>query len=112
MQPRAMQHDPKIVYLDAQQLADLFALQTIYFAQRESTGGALRQRGKTFVENFPEVAALDQLGGRCVPFIRRIVVVPVTLPRLRTFEELAMVRAFFILFAERSFTHGAAKMID
>jgi hypothetical protein len=41
MQPRTMQHDPKIIHFNAQDLADLFTLKTVNLAQRESTGGAL-----------------------------------------------------------------------
>jgi hypothetical protein len=41
MQSRAVQHHPKIVYFNAQDLADLFTLKTVNLAQRESAGGAL-----------------------------------------------------------------------
>ena len=47
---------------------------------RKSAGGALRQRRETVVKYFPEVVALDQFGGRRMPFSRRVIVVPMTLP--------------------------------
>src|ERR1051326_4260103 len=81
MQPSAVQHNPEIVYFNAQDLADLFALQTVDFTQRKSTGNALRQGREAIVKYFPEVAALDQLRRCCVPFIWRVIVVPMTLPR-------------------------------
>src|SRR5690349_4656910 len=112
MQPCAVQHDPEVVYSNAQDLADLFTFKTVHFAQRESTGSALRQRRKTVVEYFPEVAALDQFRRRCMPFIGRVVVVPMALPRFRPFEELAVLGTFIRLFAERSLTHSTAKMIN
>lgn len=68
-----MKHNPEIVCFDAQNLADLFAFETVDFAQGESTSGALRQRRETVVEYFPEVVAFDQLRWRCMPLIRRVI---------------------------------------
>src|SRR5215467_4757765 len=112
MQSSAMKHNPKVVHFYAQNLADLFTLETVNLAQRESTGGALRQRRETLVEYFPEVVALDQFRRRCVPLIGRVIRIPVTLPRPRSFEELAVLGAFVRFFAERSLSDSAPKMID
>src|ERR1051325_6538619 len=112
MQSSAVQHNPKVVYFNTQNLADLFALQTIDFTQRESTSGALRQRRETVVKYFPEVAALDQLRWCCVPFIWRVIIVPMTLPWIRSFKEFAVLGTFVRLFAERSLTPGPPKVID
>src|ERR1051325_6365666 len=102
MQPSAMKHHPKVVHFNAQDLADLLTLKTVNLAQRESTSGTLRQGREAVVIYFPEVVALDQLCRRCMPFIWRVIVIPVTLPRLGPFEELAMLGTFI-----RFFTEGA-----
>src|SRR6185369_11546690 len=112
MQSSAMQHHPEIVHFNAQNLADLFAFQTVNFAQSECTGDALRQGRKTVVKYFPEVTAFNQLRRRCMPFIGRVVGVPMTLPWSRPVKELEMFRTFVRLFAQRRLAHCATKMID
>src|SRR5690348_7690112 len=112
MQPRAVEHDPEVVYSNAQDLADLFTLESVHFAQGKSARSALRQRREAVVEYFPKVAALDQFRRRRVPLIGRIIVVPMALPRLWPFEELAVLGTFIRIFAERRLTHSAPKMID
>src|ERR1044072_2634335 len=112
MQPSTVQHNPKVVYLNAQNLTDLFALKTVDLAQSEGAGSALRQRREAFVKYFPEVVALDQLRRRYLPFTGRVIFVPMTLPRLRSLKELAMLRPFFRFFAEWSFSTSATKVID
>jgi len=47
-----------------------------------------------------------------VPLIWRVVVGPMTLPRLGPLEEFAVVRAFVRLLTEGSLAAGAPKMID
>src|SRR6185369_7251471 len=111
MQSRAVQHDPKVVHFDAENLADLFALQTVNLSQSESTSSALRQRRETVVEYFPEVVTLDQLRWRCMPLIRRVISVPMALPWSGSFKELAMLRAFIRFFAEWGFAANAPEMI-
>src|SRR5215813_11862001 len=112
MQPSAVEHNPKIVHFNAQNLADLFAFQTIDFTQRESTGSSLRQGREAVVIYFPEIVALDQLCRRCMPFIWRVIVIPMTLPRLGPFKKLAVLGTFIRFFTEGSLTHYAPKMID
>src|SRR4029079_4090254 len=112
MQPSTVQHDPKVIHFNAQNLADLFAFETVHLAQSESTRGALRQRRETVVKHFPEVVALDQLRRRYMPFIWRVIVVPMTLPGPGFIKELAVLRAFVRFFAERSFPSGTPKVID
>src|ERR1043166_2695590 len=112
MESSAMKHDPKVVHFDAQNLADLLAFQTIDFTKRESTGGTVRQGREAVAVHFPEVAALDQFCRCCMPFIWRVVVVPMTLPRLGPFKKLAMLGTFIRFFTEGSLTRCAPKMID
>src|ERR1044072_3904226 len=47
-----------------------------------------------------------------MPFIGRVIRVPMTLPWLRSLKELAVLRAFVRFFAERRFPASASKMID
>src|ERR1044071_10135157 len=47
-----------------------------------------------------------------MPFIWRVIVVPMTLPRLGPFKKLAMLGTFIRFFTEWGLTHGAPKMID
>src|ERR1044072_3333443 len=112
MQPSTVKNNPEVVHFNAQNLADLFALQTINLAQRESTRSALRQWRETVVIHFPEIAALDQFRRRCMPFIWRVILVPMTLPGFGAFKKLAVLRTFIRLFAERSLTRRAPEMID
>jgi len=65
-----MKHYPQIVYANAKNLANFFALQTVHFAQSKRARRALRQRRKTIAENLPEVAALNQLSRGSMPFAR------------------------------------------
>src|SRR6185369_116385 len=48
----------------------------------------------------------------CMPFVRRVIGVPMTLPWTRSLEELPVLRAFVRFFTERSLTAGASKVID
>src|SRR5215813_1164780 len=112
MQPSAVQHNPEVVHFNAQNLADLFAFKTVNLAQRESTGSSLRQGREAVVIYFPEIVALDQLCRRCMPFIWRVIVIPMTLPRLGPFKRLAVLGTFIRFFTEWSLTHRAPKMID
>src|SRR5690242_4942541 len=112
MQPRAMQHHPEIIHLDAQELANLFTLETVDLAQRERARSALRQRRKTVAKNFPEVVALDQLSRRRMPIGGRIILIPVTVPWSGFVKEFTVIRTFVRLLTERSLTHGATKVID
>src|ERR1041385_1887773 len=112
MQSSAVQHHPKVVHFNAQNLADFFTLKTVNFAQCESAGGALRQGREAVVIYFPEVVAFNQLCRRCMPFVWRIVVIPMTLPRLGPFKKLAMLGTFIRFFTEWGLRRRAAKMID
>src|SRR5215213_3740641 len=112
MQSSAVQHNPKVVHFNAQDLADFFTLKTVNLAQGESTSGTLRQRREAVIKYLPEVAALDQLRGRCVPFIWRVIIVPMTLPWIRSFKEFAVLGTFIRFFTEWGLTHRAPKMID
>src|SRR6185369_17063936 len=112
MQSSTVEHDPEVVHFNAQDLADLFAFQTVNLAQSESAGDTLWQGRQTVVEYFPEVATLDQFRRRCMPFVRRVIGVPMTLPWSRALKELEMFRTFVRLFAERRLAHSATKMID
>ena len=112
MEPSAVQHNPKIVYSNAQDIAYLLALQTVDFTQRKSAGGAFGQWREAVVKYFPEVVALDQLGWCCVPLSWRVIVIPMTLPWIRPFKELVVLRTFIRSFAEWSLPHSAPKMID
>src|ERR1041384_1823444 len=47
-----------------------------------------------------------------MPFIGRVIGVPMTLPWTRSLEELAVLGTFIRFFAERSLTSGAPKVID
>src|SRR6185369_1106687 len=47
-----------------------------------------------------------------MPFIWRVIVIPVTFPRLGPFKKLAVLGAFIIFLTEWGFTHCAPKMID
>src|SRR5690242_19799802 len=107
-----MQHNPKVVHFNAQNLADFFTLKTVNLAQRESTSGTLRQRREAVVIYFPEIVALDQLCRRCMPFVWRIVVIPMTLPRLGPFKKLAVLGTFIRFFTEWGLTRRAPKVID
>src|SRR5689334_21883668 len=47
-----------------------------------------------------------------MPLIWRVIVAPMTLPGIRSFKELVMIRIFVCTFAQRSFTPNAAKVVD
>ena len=55
--------------------------------------------------------SINSAGVACHSF-GRVIVVPMTLPWLRSLEKLAVLRAFVRFFAEWSLTNGAPKMID
>src|ERR1041385_5218688 len=112
MQSSAVQHDPKVVHFNAQNLADFFTLKTVNLAQRESTSGTLRQRREAIVIYFPEVVSFNQLCRRCMPFIWGVIIIPMTLPRLGPFKKLAVLGTFIRFLTEWSLTRRAPKMID
>src|SRR6185436_9318116 len=105
MEASAVQHDPKIVYSDAQDSAYLLALQTVDFTQRKSAGGTFGQWREAVVKYFPEVAPLDQLRRCGMPLIRCVIIVPMTLPGFGSLKEFAVLRAFVRLFSEWSLTN-------
>src|ERR1043165_4634788 len=111
MQPGTVQHYPKVIYFNTQQLADLFTLETVNLAQGECAGGTLWQRRQAVVEYFPEVVPFDQLRRCYVPFTGSVTVVPMALPGFRSFEELTVLRPLVRFFAERGFPAGATKVI-
>jgi hypothetical protein len=112
MEPSSVQHNPQIVYSNAQDIAYLLALQTVDFTQRKSAGGAFGQGREAVVKYFPEVVALGQLGWCCVPLIWRVIVIPMTLPGFGSLKEFAVLRTFVRLIAQWSLTNRAPKMID
>src|SRR5262247_1041313 len=112
MQSSAVQHNPKVVHFNTQNLADFFTLKTVNLAQRESTRSSLRQGREAVVIYFPEIVALDQFCRRCMPFVWGVIVIPMTLPRLGPFKKLAVLGTFIRLFTEGGLTPCAPKMID
>src|SRR5689334_5434441 len=107
-----MKHYPQIVYANAQNLANLFALQAVHFTQSKRAGRPLRQRRETIAEDLPEVAALNQLRRRGVPLARGAVGVPMPYPLVASFKEIGMFGTFVESFTDGSFALSLPKMID
>src|SRR5687768_12540851 len=112
MQPGTVKHDPKVVYFDAQNLANFFAFKTLHLAQCESTDRTLRQWRKTVVKNLPEIAPFHQLSRSCMPIVWRIIVVPVPLPLIRPLKKLPVLWPFVRFLSDWSLTTDAPKVID
>src|SRR5689334_5211751 len=107
-----MKHYPQIVYANAKNLANFFALQTIDLTQCKGARRALRQRRKTIAENLPEVAALNQLSRGSMPFARGAVGVPMPGPLVGPLKKLSVFGTFIESLADGSFALNLPKMID
>lgn len=77
-----MQHHPKIVHLDAENLTNLFAAEAINFPHRKSTGRALRERRETIIKRAPKIILFDELRGVRVPVGGRMLSLPVAAPNI------------------------------
>ena len=106
-----MKHDPEIDHGDAEDIADLLALQSINLAQCKGAGRAWRQWSQTIVEYLPKVASFDQLGRRRVPFAGGVVCVPVICPFILALKKFVVLRSLIKSFADWRLAAEAAKVI-
>ena len=77
-----MQHHPKIVHFDAENLTNLFAAEAINFPHSKSTGCALRKWRKTIIKRAPKIILFDELCGVRMPVGGRMFSLPVAAPNI------------------------------
>jgi hypothetical protein len=85
---RPVQHHPKIVRGNVQNLAYFFAAQAVDLSQPKGLGETSRQVRQTPIENLPELCLLDQLAWIICPLLGRAFLRPMVNPFSRLLKKI------------------------